>query len=77
MSEYTFGTWYPIETAPKDGTHVLGYERGSAIREMWFEVCGIDYGQYWTDDIDSEPDPWCWMPLPPPPSIPQDKEEVK
>ena len=52
--------WQPIETAPKDGTTVLGYEHGwrGTIR-YW---SGRKNG--WVDEIDQYCSPSHWMPLP-------------
>ena len=62
--------WRPIETAPKDGTHILAYERRGGPREMWFKI-DMHYSAYWQDEFDSEPTPTHWMPLvlPSPPSV--------
>ncbi len=54
--------WQSIETAPKDGTQFLAFDKGSYFN-CWRHDNG--YGeQYWMDDADSEPNPWHWMPLP-------------
>jgi hypothetical protein len=63
--------WQPIETAPKDGTHILAYwppifERtdNAAQVETWFN------GSIWENSWDQEFGDMCpshWMPLPPPP----------
>ena len=62
--------WQPIETAPRDGTRFLAFERWNAdyqIYECWW---GEDFGNWegWRDAWDSEPEPTHWMPLPKPPS---------
>ena len=72
--------WQPIETAPKDGTRILVYQRG---RQRW--VCAVwddnRYSRkpspYWRPDdersygiLASRNDqPTTWMPLPSPPSV--------
>lgn len=54
--------WQSIETAPKDGTQFLAFDKGSYFN-CWRHDNG--YGeQYWMDDAYSEPNPWHWMPLP-------------
>jgi hypothetical protein len=53
----------PIETAPTDGTLILGMDR-KGWREMWFERDGVDHADYWQDHADSEPSPTLWAPLP-------------
>lgn len=69
--------WQPIETAPKDGTHFLGYGAPAysspGIAETYADE---DYlGElYWVLFIrnDAETDCWeptHWMPLPEPPSV--------
>lgn len=60
-------TWKPIETAPKDGTHVLlfrpeinfvGYWSGT--RRAWIAS---------THSYPAGPAPTHWMPLPPDPEV--------
>ncbi len=59
--------WQPIETAPKDGTHILGWcKRYGAIEVWWFQ--DMHYYAGWMDSGDSEPEPSHWMPLPTLPS---------
>lgn len=60
--------WKPIETAPKDGTKFLSYEKA------WNEyiVCYWDRSSFMAISIDqfgcNEPvEPTHWMPLPTPP----------
>jgi hypothetical protein len=60
--------WQPIETAPKDGTHVIIFDPSdSRPREAVFDTC---YGQ-WVDPIEAydEYSPTHWMPLPAPPEV--------
>ena len=65
--------WQHIETAPKDGTEILGYcSYNEEIRVVaWFEYTKLN-GQklsYW-EKIDSESETTAthWMPLPKPPT---------
>jgi hypothetical protein len=67
----TIEEWQPIETAPKDGTHLLVWQ-GLHGRQEYFECWWKEdsrYGGYWMDYIDSEPIPLFWMPLPKPPIL--------
>jgi hypothetical protein len=60
--------WQPIETAPKDGTHILAHDGNTyypAVVIHWFES-GWFFSTYPTD-IENEYDPVRWMPLPTPP----------
>jgi hypothetical protein len=59
--------WQPIETAPKDGTHILIYDAyGECSVVYWFTYDnGNDCG--WTYDGGDRFDPSHWMPLPDPP----------
>lgn len=60
--------WQPIETAPRDGTPILGYADGKMATVKWNDydfwdlfVCGS-----WAED--GEWNPTHWMPLPDPPN---------
>ena len=58
--------WQPIETAPKDGTVILGFE------DMYFPMLWVHNrwelsGVVWCDGSD-EVEPTHWMPLPNPPT---------
>ena len=62
--------WQPIETAPKDGTHILAHNGNTyypAVVIHWFES-GWFFSTYPTD-IENEYDPVRWMPLPTPPQV--------
>lgn len=66
--------WQPIETAPKDGTEILGYACGKMTTVYWnVDQYDIDLGGYWTLVIpgawaeDGEWNPTHWQPLPGPP----------
>lgn len=66
--------WKPIETAPKDGTRLLAYEKGCALYEIWWQRNLGDQWDGWQDDWDDEPEPTHWMPLPAPPLAPHEAE---
>ena len=55
--------WRPIETAPKDGTHILAFHNGSIWTVWWSDT------QMWHDSNDYDYRPTHWMPLPKPPSV--------
>lgn len=61
--------WLPIESAPKDGTHFLAFQRGGNPDhyECWWHE-DWPRSSYWTDVADSEPEPTHWRPLPNPPT---------
>lgn len=52
----------PIETAPRDGTHIVGLCQWGWL-EMWFKSDPYD-GEFWMDQADSEPVPTHWIELP-------------
>ena len=59
-------TWQPIDTAPKDGTPILGfmpsYYRGKGGMSVVLYMDGK-----WFDNTAFETNPSHWQPLPPPP----------
>lgn len=60
--------WQPIETAPKDGTRILGYQPAAPASVEDINIVAWDSGR-WHDD-----EWYCytithWMPLPAPPEI--------
>ncbi|RWI33449.1 MAG: hypothetical protein EOR13_18015 [Mesorhizobium sp.] len=62
--------WQTMDSAPKDGTRFLAFEKGRYF-DCWWEDKG--YGEaYWMDEADSEPNPSDWMPLPASPSAQTD-----
>lgn len=64
------GGWMPIETAPKDGTEILGYtEEVGALVLYWDSMTGeMDH---WSDGMSvSFWKPSHWMPVPLPPTTP-------
>lgn len=76
MDDYS-GAWRPIETAPKDGSHILAYRLPVGIRVTnntnpptvvhWFD------DGFYTSVNELAPErpfePTHWQPLPPPPSL--------
>jgi hypothetical protein len=66
--------WQPIETAPKDGTRILGYDGSTVSGTYWHdsfrewrnesEAAGDNHGWYGHDRWV----PTHWQPLPEPPS---------
>lgn len=63
IDELLLAAWRSMDTAPKDGTEILGYSSDVGIM---FWDCG---GWWWThcNWQPSEIEPVAWMPLPPPP----------
>lgn len=67
------GAWLPIETAPKDGTHIIGFW----VSDAYTEPCEVRAVIVWSrgswhhgsgyDHEDEFPKPTHWQPLPPPP----------
>ncbi len=57
--------WQPINTAPKDGTTILGYWCNGEMSPG--SICDGEWVPEWEQD-----QPWSmpthWMPLPPPPA---------
>lgn len=75
-------SWQPIETAPTDGTPVLGWNAEYGARETrsvtytpgspGFEAGRTDRWWRWSEPKNSwlmAWDPTHWMPLPPPPEV--------
>lgn len=63
--------WQPIETAPKDGTKILGAWPQLRKHKWWtiqpiFFYCG-NWIHGWDEDEDLALHPTHWMPLPEPP----------
>jgi hypothetical protein len=54
--------WRTMDSAPKDGTHIIGNTQWGA-REIWWHKDAYE-GEYWTDEGDSEPAPTGWIPKP-------------
>lgn len=75
MTDHATAMWQPIETAPKDGTPVLGWDGDCMTTvQWWWPSIGTPADGYW--DLvcagmyasDGEWAPTHWMPLPPPPA---------
>lgn len=67
-------TWQPIETAPKDGTHILiwEFEGNAAVVECYYSTEDGWEGWIYADTLLADscpdgPDADFWMPLPEPP----------
>lgn len=72
--------WQPIETAPRDGTEILGFRPDQGVFIFrWAETSDFDStdpGEEWSEDwwhdlwgwMEGDLQPTHWMPLPPPPS---------
>ena len=58
--------WKPIESAPKDGTHLLLYYRFASERRI-SEGRWSQHGNCWVTFDDPMVRATHWMPLPPPP----------
>jgi hypothetical protein len=61
--------WQPIETAPKDGTYFLGFDKFKTIGVFHYIEWCIEGKKYWNYEDREE---WSyilthWMPLPEPP----------
>lgn len=60
--------WQPIDTAPKDGTHFLGYREGKeSYSEAWWRPDVQSFGGNGWHYPDNS-GPTHWMPLPPKPT---------
>ena len=58
--------WQPIETAPTDGTPILGARQGSKWQQVLYWDDGCDAG--WYSSAGREHHPSHWQPLPEPPA---------
>lgn len=68
--------WMPIETAPKDGTEILGFEPGWKVgiiagicwdKDRWHGGPGWTWARLKNADESNNCDPTHWMALPEPP----------
>lgn len=48
----------PIESAPRDGSHIIGYDAG-CVYEVWWDPSGWDDGEW-----GERPAPSHWLPMP-------------
>lgn len=77
--QFANSEWLPIETAPKDGTHIIGYEppcmkRGGVIGVFWLkpykrkflDMGEVNMGGQWRYSVHDQvvAEPTHWMPLP-------------
>ena len=68
---YAVSEWQDIETAPKDGTMVLGARQ--CLNKTWDMTCVFYFaedgeGAWWDNNADYICTPTHWMPLPEPPN---------
>lgn len=66
--------WHPIETAPRDGTSILGYDpkhnQLGPIYVVRYEIDSYEYDPSWRETGGENyftMNPTHWMPLPDPP----------
>lgn len=63
--------WQPIDTAPKDGTHFLGFVDGQVRRVSWGKTSHVPIYGFCVRDQGAEESDLCqfsaWQPLPEPP----------
>jgi hypothetical protein len=58
--------WQPIETAPKDGTTILGFWCNGEMHTG--SICNGEWIPAWEHQNNNWDIPTHWMPLPPPPN---------
>ena len=84
MQPDTEKQWQPIETAPKDGTHILVFERETGrhlsghcpFHVVYYRISEFgpdskDFPPSWSDAEGWAYDPTHWHPLPSPPEEPK------
>lgn len=60
--------WEPIETAPRDGTWILGWRKSNVFIDGVQTVMAFDdVEDHWVDGCFEVDPPTHWMPLPEPP----------
>ena len=65
-------TWQPIESAPRDGTRLLGLDFSPYLEaeidivhwESWTKSCDEEFVGEWQHDSGTRASPVCWQPLP-------------
>ena len=63
MTQYKHGNWYPIETAPKDGTNLLLFNPTYPHPDVsWLSLEGVTESSSFVRGATH------WMPLPEPPA---------
>ena len=62
QGEAKFGTWEPMETAPRDGRKILAWDGD------WVIVAMAPDGSFWGDEFQEYLTLDRWTPLPPPPA---------
>ncbi|CAB3654448.1 hypothetical protein LMG26685_02925 [Achromobacter mucicolens] len=63
--------WKPIESAPKDGTGILGYWNDGRLHDCNFRAVKFHRGAWWETNEDYKVrQPTHWMPLPAAPGTP-------
>lgn len=65
--------WRTIDSAPKDGTEIIALSGAKGVSLGWF-FKPSSRTQSWLDQRGRCIDPSHWMPLPPPPSVSEEKE---
>lgn len=67
-------SWQPIETAPRDGSHILMWFDPFPAVGYWAECDEMEKGGFWCpsenliSDVVGEYQSTHWQPLPPPPT---------
>lgn len=60
------GSWRPMETAPKDGTKILGINTYDEVFHCYYARTEEDEYCWWDDEADDDRIPLFWMPALPP-----------
>lgn len=75
IAELEAGGWQPIETAPKDGTEILGIQYHGRFSDPGIVRWDDSDQEWWDMDADQYGFPTHWQPLPAPPSRLLNKED--